>query len=175
MSETLDKIKSRRSIRSFKSDMVPEEDIEKIIEAGLYAPSGRGGQSPIIVAVTNKEFRDELSEDNREIGGFPEGMDPFYGAPVILIVLADKEFPTCVYDGSVVMENMLLAAHDLGLGGIWIHRAKQEFEMDKYKDVLKSLGAEGDYEGVGHCAIGYINGEVPEAAPINENRVFYIK
>lgn len=171
----IDKIISRRSIRSFKSDMIPEEDIEKIIEAGTYAPNGRGLQSPIIVAVTNKEFRDKLEKINREIGGFPDDVDPFYNGPVVLIVLADKSVPTYIYDGSLVMGNLLLAAHDLGYGGIWIHRAKQEFEMDEYKEVLKDLGIGGDYEGIGHCVIGYVDGEYPEPLERKDNWVYYIK
>jgi nitroreductase len=174
MSDLIDEIMNRRSIRKFKSDMVPKEDIDKIIKAGLYAPSGRGLQSPIIIAVTNKEFRDKLATVNRKIGGFPEDLDPFYNGPVVLIVLADKSTHTHVYDGSVVMENLLLAASGLGYGSIWIHRAKEEFEMDEYKKVLKDLGIDGDYEGIGHCVIGYIDEDIPEAAPRKDNRVYYI-
>ena len=106
MSEVLDKIKSRRSIRKYRSDMIPQDKLEKIIEAGTYAATGMGKQSPIIIAVTNKELRDKLSAMNAKIMGV-ENMDPFYGAPVVLIVLADKSRPTCVYDGSLVMGNPL--------------------------------------------------------------------
>lgn len=165
---------TRRSIRSYKPDMVPEEVINRIVEAGTYAATGMGKQSPIIIAVTNKELRDKLSKKNAEIMGHPD-MDPFYGAPVVLIVLANKERPTYVYDGSLVMGNLMLAAHDEGLGSCWIHRAKEEFESPFGKEILKSLGIEGDYEGIGHCVIGYTNGEEPKAAPRKENYVYYIK
>ena len=130
MSDVLNKMKSRRSIRKFKPDMVPQEILDQIIEAGLYAASGMGQQSPIIIQVTKKELRDEISKMNCEIGGWKEGFDPFYGAPAMLIVLAKKERPTYVYDGSLVMGNLMLAAHELGIGSCWIHRAKEEFESD---------------------------------------------
>lgn len=174
MSEVLDKMKSRRSIRKYKTDMVPQDVLNQIIEAGLYAASGMGYQNTIIIQVTNKKLRDEISEMNREIAGMKEGTDPFYGAPAMLIVLAKKDWRTGVYDGSLVMGNLMLAAHELGLGSCWIHRAKEEFETDWGKELLKSLGIEEEYEGIGHCALGYIDGEYPEAAKRKENRVFYI-
>ena len=152
---------------------MPKEVIEQIIEAGLYAASGMGKQSAIVVAVTKKELRDKIAEDNRKIGGWGEGFDPFYGAPVILMVLGNKEVPTHIYDGSLMMGNLMLAAHSLGLGSIWIHRAKEESEMDEYKELLKSLGVEGEWEGIGHCAIGYADGSLPAAAARKENRVFW--
>ena len=173
MNEIIQAIETRRSIRSFKPDMPRKEDLEQIIEAGLYAANGMGRQAAIVVAVTNKELRDKLSAANREIGGFPEGKDPFYGAPAILIVLAEKGWRNGVYDGSLVMGNLMLAAHALGLGSIWIHRAKEEFERPEYQQLLKDLGVEGEWEGIGHCAVGYIDGEVPQPAPRKANRVFW--
>lgn len=141
MSELLDMIKTRRSIRKYKSDMVPKEIIDKIVEAGTYAATGMGQQSPIILAVTNKEVRDKLSKWNADIMG--TDTDPFYGAPVVLVVLADKNRPTAVYDGSLVMANLMLEAHDLGIGSCWIHRAKEEFESEEGKELLKSLELKG--------------------------------
>ena len=173
MNEVIKAIKQRRSIRHFKPDMPKREDIDAIIEAGLYAASGMGKQSSIIIAVTNPELRSEISHDNCKIGGWQEGFDPFYGAPVILVVLADKSVPTHVYDGSLTLGNMMLAAHSLGLGSIWIHRAREEFEAAPYKKLLADLGVKGDYEGIGHCAVGYIDGEIPAPAPRREGRVFY--
>ena len=164
MNEIIKAMKERRSIRKFKAEMPAKADIQQIIEAGLYAANGKGQQSAIVVAVTNKELRDKLSKDNCKIGGWAEDFDPFYGAPVILMVLADKGWPTRVYDGSLVMGNMMLAAHSLGLGSIWIHRAKEESEMQEYQELLKQLGIEGEWEGVGHCAIGFVEGELPKAA-----------
>ena len=166
-------MEERRSIRKFKADMPAKKDIEQIIEAGLFAANGMGKQATITVAVTKKELRDKLSAANCQIGGWKEGFDPFYGAPVILIVLADKNWANRVYDGSLVMGNMMLAAHSLGLGGIWIHRAKEEFEMPEYQQLLKDLGVEGEWEGIGHCAIGYADGDLPKAAKRKDGRVFW--
>jgi len=175
MSQVLEQIKNRRSIRKYKTDMVPQEVINQIIEAGLYAASGKGRQSAIIIQVTNRELRDEIARLNCKIGGWEDGFDPFYGAPAMLIVLARKDWPTHVYDGSLVMGNLMLAAHELGVGSCWIHRAKEEFETQWGKDLLKSLGVEGEYEGIGHCILGYAEDPAPEAAKRNDNRVFYVK
>ena len=147
MSEVLEKMKSRRSIRKYKPDMVPQEVLDRIIEAGLYAASGMGQQNTIIIQVTDKELRDQISAMNCEIGGWKEGFDPFYGAPAMLIVLAKKDWPNRVYDGSLVMGNLMLAAHDLGIGSCWIHRAKEEFETEWGKELLKSLGIEKSTKG----------------------------
>jgi nitroreductase len=173
MNEVLKNIETRRSVRSYKPDMIPQDILDQIIKAGTYAATGKNHQSPIIIAVTNKEVRDKLSKINAEIMGTKT--DPFYGAPVVLIVLAEKQFPTYVYDGSLVIGNMMLAAHSLGIGSCWIHRAKQEFEREEYKDLLKSLGIEGDYEGIGHCILGYSDGEEPAPAPRKDNYVYYIR
>lgn len=175
MNEVIEMMKTRRSIRKFKPEALPDEIIEQIAEAGTYAATGKNLQSPTIIAVTNKQLRDRISEMNRKIGGWQEGFDPFYGAPAMLIVLADKNVPTAVYDGSLVMGNLMLAAHSLGVGSIWIHRAKEEFESEEGKAILAELGITGDYVGIGHCALGYIDGEEPKAAPRKENWVYYAK
>ena len=175
MNDIIRAMEERRSVRSFKSDMPPKEDIAQIIEAGLYAANGMGKQAAITVAITNKELRDRLSAENCKIGGWKEGFDPFYGAPAILVVLAEKSWANRVYDGSLVMGNMMLAAHSLGLGSIWIHRAKEEFDMPEYQQLLKTLGVEGEWEGIGHCAIGYIEGDVPKAAKRKDKRVFWVE
>ena len=173
MSDVLETIKSRRSIRTYKSDMVPQDKMEKIIEAGTYAATGMGKQSQIIVAVTNKELRDKLSAMNAKIMG--TNTDPFYGAPVVLIVLADKSRPTYLYDGSLVMGNLMVEAEAQGIGSCWIHRAKEEFESEEGKEILKSLGIEGDYEGIGHCVLGFADGPAPKAAPRKDSYVYYVK
>lgn len=172
MSEVLEKMKTRRSIRQYKPEPVSQEIIDQIIEAGLYAASGRGGQNTIIIQVSEKELRDEIVKKNCQIGGWEEGFDPFYGAPAMLIVLAKKDCNTGIYDGSLVMGNLMLAAHELGIGSCWIHRAKEEFETDWGKALLASLGIEGEYEGIGHCALGYVDGTYPETPVRKENRVF---
>lgn len=175
MNETLRNIKSRRSIRKFKNDEVPQELIEMIVEAGTYSASGKNAQAPIILVVKDKKKREEFSKINARIGGKQEGFDPFYGAPVILVVLAKKSVSTAIYDGSLVMGNLMLAAHSLGLGSIWIHRAKEEFEDDFGKNILKELGIEEEYIGIGHCAIGYIDGEYPKASKRKDNWIYYLK
>ena len=171
--DALQAMLTRKSIKKYKPDPVPQALIDQIIEAGLNAPSGLNKQAPIIVAVTNKEIRDKLSKLNAGKDPFFRA-DPFYGAPVVLVVLADKSVPTYLYDGSLVMENLQLAAHALGLGACWIHRARETFEMDEGKEILKSLGVEGEYEGIGNCILGHPDHD-PDKKPRKENRVYYIK
>ena len=173
MSEAYENMMTRRSVRKYLDTPVPAEVIDRIITAGLYAPTGRNMQSPIIVAVTDRELRDRLSRMNAAVMG-SDG-DPFYGAPAVLVVLADKNCRTHVYDGSLVMGNLMLAAHDAGLGSCWIHRAKEEFETKEGKEFFKSLGINDEYEGVGHCIIGYIDGEKPKASPRKNDRVFFVE
>lgn len=175
MNEIIDAMKKRRSVRKFKSDMPPKSDIEQIIEAGLYAASGKNMQSAKIIAITDKTLRDEISALNCKIGGWDEGFDPFYNAPVILMVIADKSFPTSIYDGSLVMGNLMLAAHSLGLGSIWIHRAKEECETPEIKKLLADLGIEGEWEGVGHCAVGYADVDTSKILERKPDRVYWVE
>ena len=171
MNPTLETILTRRSVRAFKPDMLPRETIDAIIEAGLYAPSGMNTQNTVIVAITDREIRDALSRDNAAVMGADR--DPFYGAPVVLVVLAEKGRRTHIHDGSLVMGNLMLAAHALGVGSCWIHRAAETFEMPKWKEFLSTLGLTGDYEGVGNCILGYADCDLPDAPPRKEGRVFY--
>ncbi|WP_407425141.1 nitroreductase family protein [Treponema sp.] len=173
MNEIIKAMKERRSIRKFKAELPSKADLEQMVEAGLYAANGMGKQATKIIVVTNRELRDKISEMNRKIGGWDEGFDPSYGAPAMLIVLSEKDWRNKVYDGSLVMGNLMLASHSLGLGSIWIHRAKEEFESDEGKDILKQLGIEGEWEGIGHCALGYMDGELPKPAPRKEDRVVW--
>ena len=171
--EALETLKTRRSVRKYKSDMIPKDIIEKIIEAGTYAPTGMNRQTPIIIAVTNKEVRDKLSKLNASFMELEN--DPFYNAPVVLIVLAERSFPTYVYDGSLVMGNLLNAAKACGISSCWIHRAKEEFETEEGKQILKELGIEGDFEGIGHCILGYADDDEPAPAPRKDNYVYWIE
>lgn len=173
MNEILKNIKTRRSIKKYKDDLVPQEMIDMIVEAGTYAPSGMNKQSAIILEVTNKKVRDKISKINASVAGMPEGFDPFYNAPIVLIVLADKNIPTYIYDGSLVMENMMLAAHSLNLGSCWIHRAKETFETEEGKKILKELGLPETYEGIGNCIIGYSDIE-PISHPRKEKYIYKI-
>lgn len=175
MNQIIKAMKTRRSIRKYKPDLPDCTDVDEIIEAGLYAANGMGKQATKIICITNKKIRDELSEMNRKIGGWKEGFDPFYGAPVVLIVLGKKDWVNRVYDGSLVMGNMMLAAHSLGYGSCWIHRAKEEFETEYGQELLRKLGIEGEWEGIGHCIIGYPDGTIPKAAKREENRVYYVE
>ena len=162
MQQVLDLIKSRRSIRKFKSDAVPSDLVDKVVEAGLYAATGKNRQPCKIIVITNEDLKAQIRALNSQIMGSKEGFDPFYGAPVYILVVADKSAPTATYDGSLVLGNMMLAAHALGLGSCWIHRAKESMETPLYKDLFKSLGIEGDFEGIGHLALGYVLGDYPE-------------
>lgn len=172
--QALDNMKARRSCRAFSSQIPEHELIAKICEAGTWAPTGHGKQSPLIVAITRKELRDRLSAMNARIwnelkvqrGEKPlEGFDPFYGAPVVLIVLADRTVPTYLYDGCAVLTNMANAAEAVGLASCWIHRAKEEFDSKEGKQILKELGIEGDYEGIDHLAVGYPAKAIPSPLP----------
>lgn len=164
---------TRRSFRKYKDDPIPEKILEQILLAGTYAPSGMNKQAAIIVAVTNREMRDRLSAMNAKV--MNSDNDPFYGAPVVLVVLANKDVRTAVYDGSLVMGNLMLAAHELGVASCWIHRAKEMFESEEGKSILRDLGVEGDYEGVGNCILGYADCPVPEVRSRKENYVYHIR
>ena len=171
--EVFDALLNRRSVRRYKPELPAREELEKIAEAGLYAASGKGMQTVKIVIVTNPELIATLREWNRVIGGWDEGVDPFYGAPALLLVLADRASPNHVYDGALAMGNMMLAAHALGLGSCWINRARQAFDTDEGKALLASLGVEGDLEGIGHCIVGFPDGPAPKAAPRKPGRVVW--
>ena len=172
MNEALKVLMERRSCRSYRPDPIPEEVLDKILTAGTYAATGMGKQSPVMIAVTDKETRDMLSHMNAAVMG-ADG-DPFYGAPAVIIVLANRGVPTYIYDGSLVMGNLMNAAHALGVGSCWIHRAKEEFESDEGKALLKKLGIEGDYEGIGHCILGYPDGGSRPAAPRKASYIYRV-
>ena len=174
LNEVINNIITRRSCKKYKNDMISKEIIERIIEAGLYAASGMGKQSPIVISVTDKVIRDKLSALNAKYDQMHRS-DPFYGAPVVLVILAPKDVTTYLYDGSLMIGNMMLAAHSLGIGSCWIHRAKETFEDAEGKKILKSLGIEGEYEGIGNCILGYEDC-VREIAPKRkQNRVFWVE
>lgn len=173
MAETLQTLKARRSCRAYKPELIEEDKLNAIIEAGTYAATGMGRQSPIIIAVTNRELRDRLSRMNAAVMGATT--DPFYGAPELLIVLANRATPTYLYDGSLVMGNMMNAAADLGVASCWIHRAKEEFDSPEGKAILKELGIEGDYEGIGHLVLGYPASPAQAPAPRKSDYVYWVR
>lgn len=170
--DALENLLTRRSVKRYKNDPVPEDILNKILQAGTYAPTGRNAQAPIILAITNKELRDRLSRINAQIMG-ADG-DPFYGAPVVLVVLADRAVSTYLYDGALVMGNLMNAAHALGVDSCWIHRAKQTFDSEEGKQILHDLGIEGDYEGIGNCILGYADGEYPALKPRKTDYIYRI-
>ncbi|MBE7093370.1 MAG: diguanylate cyclase [Clostridiales bacterium] len=174
MNETIKTLIERRSCKKYLSTPVKQELIDEVIKAGMYAPTGKNRQPVKIIAITDTHVRDELRKMNAQIMGVNENVDPFYGAPVVLLVVADSTVNTYLYDGSLVMGNLMLAAHSLGLGSCWIHRAKEEMQTEYGKNLLKSLGIEGEWEGIGHCVLGYADGELPAAKPRKEGWVHYV-
>lgn len=181
--EVLQSLKTRRSCRAFSDRMPEREVLEAVLEAGTYAPTGHGFQSPIILAVTDRKMRDRLSAMNSRIwnelsiqrGSTPkDGFDPFYGAPVVLVVLADRSVRTWHYDGCSVLCQLANAAHAAGLDSCWIHRAKEEFESEEGKAILRELGVDGDYEGIGHIVVGYRATEIPPAKARKEGYVRWV-
>lgn len=170
----LEAMHTRRSCRKFSSTPVPDQLIDQVVDTGLWAANGMGYQKPIIIKVTDRALRDKISAVNCKIGGWKPTFDPFYGAPALLIVLAPADWRNRVYDGSLVMGNLMLAAHTLGLGSCWIHRAKEEFELPEFKQMLADLGLEGEWEGIGHCALGYSDGGEAAPKPRKDGRVFQL-
>lgn len=164
---------TRRSIRKFTEEPIDEALIERVITAGLYAASSRGTQLAHIIAVTNEEVKARLRTVNAEIMG--KQTDPFFHAPVYLIVLVPADHANGVYDGTLVMGNLMQAAHDLGLGSCWIHRARETFERPEWQDFLHNLGFEGTWTGIGHLALGHPAGPNPDAKPRIEGRVTWVK
>ena len=160
--EMLRGLTSRRSNRAFAPEQITDEELHKVLAAGMNAPTAKNGQSPIIIAVQNP---DEVAAVNALNAKFTPNANPYYGAPTILVVLADANAKCAVQDGSLVMGNLMLAAASLGLGSCWINRAKEEFESDEGKALLRQWGIEGDWVGVGHCILGYPAADPKPAAP----------
>ncbi len=161
--EFLDMLLTRRSVRAYKPDPVPEALLEEVLRAGTYAPTGGGRQSPVLVAVTDKAARDEISRLNAAVMG--KDTDPYYGAPVLVLALADPASSTWVEDASCALENMMLAAHALGLGSVWIHREREIFDSEAGKALLRAWGLPETLRGVGSIALGYASGPAPAPAP----------
>lgn len=166
-------LEERRSVRSFQKKQVEKEALDAILRAGTYAATGMNRQSPIIVAIQDAETIKTLSAMNAAVMG-REGSDPFYGAPTVLLVLADPNVRTYVEDGSLVIGNMMNAAFSLGVGSCWIHRAKEVFATEAGKDLLAKWGITGEYVGVGHLILGYRDGDLPTTRPRKENYIYYV-
>lgn len=167
----LKSLKERRSVRSYKPQQISEDQLSAILEAATYAPTGMNRQAPIMVVVQDPEIREKLRRMNASVMGRPDS-DPFYGAPTVVVVLADRSISTCVEDGSLVMGNLMNAAFAVGVDSCWIHRAREEFDSEEGKALLREWGIEGDYVGVGHCILGYRNDDLPPARPRKENYIY---
>ncbi len=168
--QVLESLKTRRSVRAYKPDMIEQEKLDAIMEAATYAPTGMGQQSPRIVLVKTKEIRDRLSKMNANVIG--RDADPFYGAPVVAVVFGDiKKVPTWMEDAVLVAGNLLNAAHAVGVDSCYIYRAKQMFESKEGKELMKEWGLADTYVGVAICILGYGASEVPAA---KERKADYI-
>lgn len=172
MNEVLKCLKERRSVRKYRKEQISEEQLAQILEAGTYAATGMGMQSPIIVVVQDPAVIAKLSKMNAAVMGVSS--DPFYGAPTVIVVLANRERGTCVEDGSLVIGNLMNAAYSVGVDSCWIHRAREVFDSEEGKALLKEWGIDGDYIGVGHCILGYRDCELPQAKPRKENYVYRV-
>ena len=162
---------NRRSIRRYKEDQVPDELLDQVLTAGLFAPSGMNRQNIVMVAVRDKQTRDQLSRMNAAVMG--SDRDPFYGAPCVIVVLGDPETYPVVENGSLVLGNLMNAAYSVGLGSCWIHRAKQTFETEEGKALLRKWGLKENLVGIGNCILGYAD-ESPEAKPRLDGRIVKI-
>ena len=161
--QVLECLETRRSIRKYKKEQITEEQLQAILRAGSYAPTGMGAQSPVMVVVQDPELIRKLSRWNAEIMGTDS--DPFYGATTVVVVLADSSRNTCVEDGSLVMGNLMNAAHAVGVDSCWIHRARETFASEEGKALLREWGLSESYIGIGNCILGYRDCEYPEAKP----------
>ena len=165
-------IKTRRSVRAYKSEPVPSKALDAVLEAGTYAPTGGGHQSPTIIAITDPKYRKEIAKLNAEVMG--SNTDPYYGAPVVILVLADGSASTFVEDGSCVLENMMLAAHALGLGTVWVHREREIFDSESGKALLREWKLPETLRGVGAIALGYPAQEAGQPAARKQNYIVRI-
>lgn len=171
MNETIRTLTERRSIRKYKSEQIKDEQLSEILLAGKYAPTGMGLQSPLMVVVQDKSTVQLLSKLNAAVMG--TDTDPFYGAPTVVIVFADKERFTYLEDGSLVMGNLLNAAYSVGVDSCWIHRAKEVFESDEGKELKKKWGVPENFVGIGNCILGYRDCELPEPKPRKDGYVIF--
>ena len=169
MQSTIDDLKTRRSCRAYKSEQISEDELNAVLEAGEYAPTGMGMQSPIMVVVQDKPTLKLLSDINADIMGVDK--DPFYGAPTVVVVLADTNRSTWVEDGSLVLGNLMNGAHAIGLGSCWINRARETFDRPEGKELLKKWGIPEGYRGVGNCILGYPAADSGKPKPRKENYI----
>ena len=169
MNEVIQCLCTRRSVRVFQSKQVEESQLAQILQAGTFAPSGRGMQATKMVVVQDPEVIARLSSMNAAVMG-SDG-DPFYGAPTVIVVFADRNRNTYIEDGSLVMGNLMNAAHAVGVDSCWIHRAREVFESEQGKALKRQWGIGDDYVGIGNCILGYGAGDYPQAKPRKEDQI----
>ena len=168
--EALEVLKNRRAIRKFKSEQITEEQLNAVLEAGTFAPTGGGTQGVQIIAVQNPENVAKVDALNAKVIG-KEGVHPYYGAPTIILILETPECFTHELDGAAVCTNMVNAAYAVGLGSCWIYRCKQMFEMEEGKELLKEWGLPENLTGVASIALGYADCEQPVPKPRKEGYI----
>ena len=162
----LELIRTRRSYRSYQPEQITDEQLNAVLEAGTYAPTSRGLQSPFIVAIQNEELKARLAKMNAEIMGVTT--NPYYDAPTYVLVFVPSDAPNGIQDASLVMENMMLAAHAQGLGSCWIHREREMFATEEGKELMQQWGLPEGLVGIAALALGYPNGEPSPAKPRKE-------
>ena len=162
----LEIIRTRRSYRSYQPEQITDEQLNAVLEAGTYAPTSRGLQSPFIVAIQNEELKARLAKMNAEIMGVTS--NPYYDAPTYVLVFVPSDAPNGIQDASLVMENMMLAAHAQGLGSCWIHREREMFATEEGKELMQQWGLPEGLVGIAALALGYPNGEPSPAKPRKE-------
>ncbi len=172
MNDTLQVLKKRRSVRAYEERPVARALLEEILEAGLYAPTGRDNQKVVMVVVEDPLTLRHLEKMNAQVLGAPDA-HPFYGAPMAIVVLASTEAPTWLEDASLVMGNLMNAAAALALGSCWIHRGREMFQTEEGRAYLKKWGLDDAYTGVGICILGHIRGQAPEAHARKEGRIIF--
>lgn len=169
MNEVIRTIKERRSIRSYRDEQITDEQLDTILGAGVYAPSGMGQQANMVVAVQDADVIAQMAKLNAAI--MRMDIDPFYGAPTVVVVFADSTRMTFVEDGSLVIGSMMLAASSIGVDSCWIHRAKETFETEEGKALKEKWGVPAEYVGIGNCILGYHDGEMSPAADRKPGRI----
>lgn len=170
--EMLRGLKERRSCRSFRSEQITDEELRLVLEAGTFAPTAKGSQSPVIVAVQNPEEVAAVSALNARFG---PNQNPYYGAPTILLVLVPAGGYLGELDGAAVLTNLVNGAHAVGLGSCWINRPQFMFETNEGREMLKRWGIEGSWKGVGSVALGYAAADPTPPKPRKENYCVIVK
>lgn len=173
MLETIQDIRTRRSCRKYLPEQVSDEQLNTILEAATWTPTGRGKQSPQMVVVQDAEMLSRLSRLNAQIMGTDS--DPMYGAPTAVLVFADASNENGIADASLLMGTLMLAAHAVGVASCWINRGKAMFELPEGREIVKQWGLDSKYDGFAICILGYADeGGIPPVKPRREDYVLRV-